>query len=99
VSPDPWVESCKENLMPAYDFKCTQCSTVFEITRASSDDSPVPCPECAAQTKRVFTAVGVHFKGSGFHNTDYRPKPKDAAAPCESAGSSGACSKCPAASE
>jgi putative FmdB family regulatory protein len=85
--------------MPAYDFKCTRCSTVFEITRPSADDSPVACPECGAETKRVFSPVGVHFKGSGFHNTDYRPKPKEDAAPCEAAGSTGACSGCPAAKE
>jgi putative FmdB family regulatory protein len=85
--------------MPAYDFKCTSCSTVFEVTRPSADDSDVACPECGSSTKRVFTAVGVHFKGSGFHNTDYRPKPKDDSAPCESAGSSGACAGCPAAKE
>jgi len=89
--------------MPAYDFKCTACSKVFEVTRPSSDDSPVACPECASPTKRVFSAVGVHFKGSGFHNTDYRAKPKEdpapAPAPCESAGSSGACASCPAAKE
>jgi putative FmdB family regulatory protein len=85
--------------MPAYDFKCTRCSTVFEITRPSSEDSMVPCVECGADTKRVFSPVGVHFKGSGFHNTDYRPKPKEESAPCDSTGSSSACAGCPAAKE
>jgi putative FmdB family regulatory protein len=88
--------------MPAYDFKCRACSEVFEVSRPASDDSPVPCLLCGGETKRVFSAVGVHFRGSGFHNTDYRAKPKDAdvAAPapeCEAAGSSGGCAGCPAA--
>lgn len=86
--------------MPAYDFKCRACSKVFEVSRPASDDSPVACPDCGGGTKRVFSAVGVHFKGSGFHNTDNRAKPKEADAPapaCEAAGSSGSCAGCPAA--
>ena len=86
--------------MPAYDFKCTACSKVFEVTRPSSDDSPVACPDCGCDTKRVFSPVGVHFKGSGFHNTDYRAKPKDdSATPCAAAGSSDTCATCPAANK
>jgi putative FmdB family regulatory protein len=90
--------------MPAYDFRCTTCSTVFEVTRPGSDDSPLACPECGGATKQVFHPVGVHFKGSGFHNTDY-PKASSAtsaatAAPaeapsCPAAG--GGCAGCPAA--
>jgi putative FmdB family regulatory protein len=88
--------------MPAYDFKCTACSKVFEVTRPSSDDSPVACPECSSPTKRVFSAVGVHFKGSGFYKTDSRKQPKDetpapAPAACPSAAPGGACEGCPAA--
>ena len=56
--------------MPAYDFKCTACDQVFEITRRSGESSPVTCPACESAAKRVFTPVGVHFKGSGFYNTD-----------------------------
>ncbi|MDA3935389.1 MAG: hypothetical protein PF636_00790 [Actinomycetota bacterium] len=61
--------------MPAYDFKCQACSTVFEVIRPLGKTENVVCPECAGATKRVFSPVGVVFKGSGFHNTDYRPKP------------------------
>lgn len=91
--------------MPAYDFKCTACSEVFEIVRKSSDDEAVPCPTCAGETKRVFHAVGVHFKGPGFHNTDNRKKEPEVSekpaaaesAPCEAAGSKPACENCSAA--
>ncbi len=85
--------------MPAYDFKCEDCSTVFEITRPIGQRGDVVCPECGGSTKRVFSPVGVVFKGSGFHNTDYRPKPpaeKEEPAPCSGTGSS-ACESCPAA--
>jgi putative FmdB family regulatory protein len=89
--------------MPAYDFRCTKCRHTFEVNRPASETSPVSCPECGAETKRVFTPVGIHFKGSGFHNTDYK---KTAASPatsgtsepsCPSAGSAG-CAGCPVAS-
>lgn len=58
--------------MPAYDYRCITCDERFEVTRSSSDKTEVRCPECGGETKRVFTPLGVHFKGSGFHNTDYR---------------------------
>jgi putative FmdB family regulatory protein len=85
--------------MPAYDFKCKACSEVFEIVRRPSDDEAVPCPKCGGETKRVFHPVGVHFKGTGFHNTDYRKKEPVASesTPCEAAGSKPACGDCPAA--
>lgn len=84
--------------MPAYDFRCTSCAHVFEIVRKATDDSPVPCPECGGTTKQVFHPVGVHFKGSGFHNTDYRKKePASEGASCPSSGSKPACDGCPAA--
>ncbi len=89
--------------MPAYDYRCTSCDLVFEHARAASDASEVVCPACGGATKRVFTPVGVVFKGSGFHNTDYRPRPKsEEPSPtgkdsCAKAGDGAACATCPAA--
>ena len=87
--------------MPAYDYRCLTCGDIFEITRAAGDPAPVACPACGGETKRVFTPVGVHFKGSGFHNTDYRPRPKaEESSPSGkdscSTSSSPACASCPA---
>ena len=84
--------------MPAYDFRCTACSHVVEVRRPASDKSPVACPECGGATKQVFHPVGVHFKGSGFHNTDYKKTPAPAAEPpaCPAA-EGGGCAGCPAA--
>lgn len=98
--------------MPAYDFRCQACDHVFEIVRRAKDASDVACPTCGSETKRVFTPVGVVFKGSGFHNTDYRAKPKESAtgescgesapkpeaASCAEKSGTGGCSGCPAAS-
>ena len=61
-------------VMARYDYRCEPCDEVFEIERPLSDRSDVACPECGVEAKRVFSPVGVHFKGSGFHNTDYREK-------------------------
>jgi len=75
--------------MPAYDFRCLKCGSTCEVVRPAADRSPVSCPTCGGDTKRVFTPVGVAFKGSGFYNTDYKNKP--AAKPetaCPSADSS-----------
>lgn len=87
--------------MPTYDFKCTSCEAVFEIERPMGASDPVTCPDCDSAAKRVFTPVGVAFKGTGFHNTDYKPRPaeKTTDAPaCPSADSSGGCAGCPSAS-
>jgi putative FmdB family regulatory protein len=87
--------------MPAYDFRCTACSHVVEVRRSGSDDTLVPCPVCGGATKQVFHPVGVHFKGSGFHNTDNRKPEAPAAgevapAACPAA-EGGGCAGCPAA--
>lgn len=90
--------------MPAYDFRCKTCKHTFEVVRPAGETTPPECPECGGETKRVFTPVGVHFKGSGFYNTDYKGKnaaagsdTKKDAPSCPSAGSSGGCAGCPAA--
>lgn len=96
--------------MPAYDFHCSDCADVFEVTRPMSAHGDEPCPRCGARATRVFNSVGIAFKGTGFHNTDYRPRPKEesaapvatpAAAPACAAKSesSPACASCAASSE
>lgn len=87
--------------MPAYDFHCPTCDHTFEVRRSISDKSDVFCPDCGDACARVFSPVGVVFKGSGFYNTDSRPKHKESPAPagdsCAKAGSSSSCTNCPAA--
>lgn len=87
--------------MPAYDYRCLDCDLTFEVVRKVGESAEETCPSCGGPTKRVFTPVGVVFKGSGFHNTDYKPRPKeDAPAPCGAdKAASSACSSCAAASE
>lgn len=56
--------------MPTYEYRCTQCLFQFELKRGFKDDSPVSCPKCQGQTRRLFSPVPIILKGSGFYSTD-----------------------------
>lgn len=59
--------------MPIYCYKCYDCNHYEEIKQSMSDDPLTGCPQCGGDNyKRVITNVGVIFKGSGFHITDYK---------------------------
>jgi len=83
--------------MPTYEYRCTGCDHRFEVTRPMGSTEETLCPSCESPGKRVFSPVGVAFKGSGFHNTDYRERPKDAAPACEAKKPGDACANCPSA--
>ena len=57
-------------VMPTYQYACTACDHQFEAIQSFSDDSLTICPECKGEIRKVYTAVGVVFKGSGFYKTD-----------------------------
>lgn len=67
-------------VMPTYQYACTACDHQFEAIQSFSDDSLTICPECKGEIRKVYTAVGVVFKGSGFYKTD-SAKSTPAAAP------------------
>ncbi len=58
--------------MPTYQYSCTECAHFFEIVQSFSDDSLTVCPQCEGRLRKVFNAVGVVFKGSGFYRNDSR---------------------------
>lgn len=58
--------------MPTYQYSCTDCGHFFEAVQSFSDDSLTVCPECEGKLRKVFNAVGVVFKGSGFYRNDSR---------------------------
>ena len=58
--------------MPTYQYACTACGHAFEQVQSFSDDALTHCPECNGRLRKVFNAVGVVFKGSGFYRTDSR---------------------------
>jgi len=59
--------------MPIYEYKCEN-GHVFETIQKMTDEPLHECEECGAPASRVFTPPAIHFKGSGFHNTDYGTK-------------------------
>jgi putative FmdB family regulatory protein len=59
--------------MPLYEYRCTNCHHVFEKFHEVGG-TPGPCPNCGGTPQRIFTSVGLIFKGSGFHTTDYRKR-------------------------
>jgi len=58
--------------VPTYQYACTECSHAFEQFQSFTDDALTVCPECGGRLRKVFNAVGVVFKGSGFYRTDSR---------------------------
>jgi len=79
--------------MPIYEYRCDN-EHLVEVVQPMSDDALTECPECGAPTRRVLHSPAIHFKGSGFHNTDYgtrssnKAKQAAAAAKKESSGDS-----------
>ena len=59
--------------MPIYEYKCDN-GHVFEVIQKMSDEPLRECEVCGAPAARVLTPPAIHFKGSGFHNTDYGTK-------------------------
>ena len=78
--------------MPTYQYRCTECGNELEAVQRFTDPSLTDCPACAGQLRKVFNAVGVVFKGSGFYRTDSRAdgKKKDGAGSSNGATSDGA---------
>jgi putative FmdB family regulatory protein len=58
--------------VPTYQYACTECGHTFERFQGFSEDALTHCPECDGRLRKVFNAVGVVFKGSGFYRTDSR---------------------------
>ena len=59
--------------MPIYEYKCEN-GHVFEVIQKITEESLTECEECGAPAARVLYSPAVHFKGSGFYNTDYGKK-------------------------
>ena len=69
--------------MPLYEYRCDRGHT-FEVMQRMSEDPITSCTTCDASVQRVFHPVAVHFKGSGFYNTDYGKKRKGVGSSSES---------------
>jgi len=58
--------------VPTYSYACTECDNRFDITQAFTDHSLTVCPVCSGALRKVFSSVGIVFKGSGFYRNDSR---------------------------
>ena len=61
--------------MPTYEYACTECGDRTEVVQSIFDESPTTCTVCGGRLRKVFSPVGIVFKGSGFYRTDSRGKP------------------------
>ncbi len=76
--------------MPTYQYACTECGHDFEQFQAFTDDPLTTCPVCEGRLRKVFNAVGVVFKGSGFYRNDSRSGSGEKPAATVDGGSKGA---------
>jgi putative FmdB family regulatory protein len=58
--------------VPTYSYRCRECGVEFDIQQDFSDDALTECPQCKGSLRKLFSAVGVTFQGSGFYRTDSR---------------------------
>lgn len=73
--------------MPTYDYRCERTGELFELWQSFSDDALTECPQthadgaepCGAPVKKVFSKVGISFKGEGFYKNDHGTSAKPAA--------------------
>jgi putative FmdB family regulatory protein len=79
--------------MPTYQYRCVDCGSELEAVQKFTDASLTECPECDGSLRKVYSAVGVVFKGSGFYATDNRSKGKTAAAAAASSEKSSGAEK------
>src|SRR5689334_24871433 len=65
-------ESARRKTVPTYQYQCTECGEGLEAVQKFTDDALTECPNCNGRLKKVFSAVGIVFKGSGFYRNDSR---------------------------
>jgi putative FmdB family regulatory protein len=58
--------------VPTYSYACTACEHHFDTVQKFTDPSLTDCPECSGRLRKLFSSVGIVFKGSGFYRTDSR---------------------------
>ncbi|WP_309096912.1 FmdB family zinc ribbon protein [Streptomyces sp.] len=74
--------------MPTYQYQCTECGEGLEAVQKFTDDALTECPSCQGRLKKVFSAVGIVFKGSGFYRNDSRGSSSSSAPASKSSSSS-----------
>jgi putative FmdB family regulatory protein len=73
--------------MPTYEYACTECGQHLEVVQSFSDEPLATCPACGGPLRKVFGAIGIVLKGSGFYKTDSRSSTKSSTSSKESSDS------------
>ncbi|MFI6207034.1 FmdB family zinc ribbon protein [Streptomyces sp. NPDC051041] len=84
--------------MPTYQYQCTECGEGLEAVQKFTDDALTECPACKGRLKKVFSAVGIVFKGSGFYRNDSRGS-SSSSSPASSSSSSSSSSSASSSSD
>ncbi|MFC7102225.1 FmdB family zinc ribbon protein [Nonomuraea rubra] len=74
--------------MPTYQYACNDCGEQLEVVQKFTDDALTVCPNCQGNLRKVFSAVGIVFKGSGFYKTDNRSSSSTSSSSTSSSSSS-----------
>jgi putative FmdB family regulatory protein len=75
--------------VPTYQYACTACGNQLEAVQSFTDEPLTECPVCEGRLRKVFSSVGIVFKGSGFYRTDSRAASSASASSSESASKNG----------
>ena len=67
--------------MPTYQYQCNACEHAFEVVQSFTDAAISVCPECGKDVRKIYSNVGIVFKGSGFYKTDSQSKKSETPAP------------------
>ena len=93
------IDPREEYAVPTYQYSCTACDEPLEVVQSFTDDALTECPVCGGRLRKLYNAVGIVFKGSGFYRTDSRsgspstvPASSSSSSGSDSAGSSGSAS-------
>lgn len=73
--------------MPTYEYACKDCGEHLEVVQSFKDDALTVCPNCEGELRKVFSAAGIIFKGSGWHIKDYKDGSSKPASASKSEGS------------
>src|SRR5436309_15767039 len=78
--------------MPTYEYACKSCGHHLEVVQSFKDEPLRICPNCDGELRKVFSPIGITFKGSGFYKTDSRSSSKSSSSSSEGSGSSSSAS-------
>jgi putative FmdB family regulatory protein len=78
----------RRDQVPTYEYACAECGERLEAVQKFSDDPLTECPACEGRLRKVFSPVGIVFKGSGFYRNDSRKSPVNGSKVNESSSSS-----------